>query len=116
MTHLSIAVNDQPGYSVVSLAGELDRDSHQQLSQALDPILAHTTPKIIIDAEDLRFCDSSGLHTLITRQRAAELRGGSLRLIGVQGALARLLHITQLVDLFPPYAGLDDAATWPPHQ
>ncbi|MEU6729223.1 STAS domain-containing protein [Nonomuraea wenchangensis] len=61
----------------------------------------------------LGFCDSHGLGVLIDAQRRAEKRGGALRLIGVQGTLARLLTVTQLVDLFPPYSDLSHASSWP---
>ncbi|MEU6798135.1 STAS domain-containing protein [Nonomuraea wenchangensis] len=66
-----------------------------------------------VDAEELGFCDSHGLWVLIDAQRRAEKRGGALRLIGVQGTLARLLTVTQLVDLFPPYSDLSHASSWP---
>lgn len=49
---------------------------------------------------------------MIASQRRAESSGGALRLIGVHGMLARLLTLTQLVDLFPPYAGLEQALRW----
>ncbi|TMR09223.1 STAS domain-containing protein [Nonomuraea turkmeniaca] len=111
MTYLSMTVGHCGDYSVVSLEGELDLASRQQFCQALDHMLTRPSPKIILDAAELRFCDSHGLWALITRQRDAEARGGCLRLIGVHGPLARLLTVTQLVDLFPPYADLDHAAT-----
>jgi anti-anti-sigma factor len=113
MTHLSISVDHRHDFSVVSLAGDLDRASEPALCRALDHALTRRPPKIIIDAAGLGFCDSRGLWALITRQRHAETRGGSLRLIGVHGPLATLLTITQLVDMFPPYAGLDQAARRP---
>ena len=113
MTYLSISVDHRRDFSVVSLAGDLDRASEPTFCHALDHALTRHPPKIIIDAAGLGFCDSRGLCALITHQRHAETHGGSLRLIGVHGPLARLLTITQLVDMFPPYTGLDQAAHWP---
>lgn len=113
MTDLSITVEQRPAFCLVSLRGELDRFSQDDFSHALDRILARPEPRIVVDMARLGFCDSKGLWTLIQRQRRAESRGGSLRLIGVHGPLARLLMVTQLVDLFPPYADLAHASTWP---
>ncbi|MGP4102549.1 STAS domain-containing protein [Nonomuraea sp. KM90] len=115
MTELSITVQQQPGFHVVRLEGELDRSTHPRLEQTLQELTTRTPPKIILDAAELAFCDSCGLQTLIRSQRRAEDRGGGLRLIGVHGPLARLLTITRLIDLFPPYTSLTQAAWPPPH-
>ncbi|NJP91781.1 hypothetical protein HCN51_20345 [Nonomuraea sp. FMUSA5-5] len=48
----------------------------------------------------------------MTQPPLAEERGGALRLIGVHGALARLLTITGLVHLFPPCRDFAQATTW----
>jgi anti-anti-sigma factor len=113
MTQLSIIVEQRPAFCLISLGGELDRFSQADFSRELDRILTRPEPRIVVDMTRLGFCDSKGLWTLIQRQRRAEARGGSLRLIGVHGPLARLLTVTQLVDLFPPYADLAQASTWP---
>ncbi|MFC5828656.1 STAS domain-containing protein [Nonomuraea insulae] len=113
MTELSIDVQRLPGCHVVHLEGEVDRTTQQPLAQTFSRLLqADPPPKIVVDVTDLAFCDSGGLWTLIGSQRRAEERGGALRLIGVHGALARLLTITQLVHLFPPYRSLAQASTW----
>jgi anti-sigma B factor antagonist len=112
MTDLSIDVQRLPGCHVVHLDGEVDRMTQPQLAEAFTRLLQADTPKIVVDVTDLAFCDSGGLWTLISSQRRAEERGGALRLIGVHGALARLLTITQLVHLFPPYRSFAQATTW----
>jgi anti-anti-sigma factor len=112
MTDLFIDVQLLPDCHVVHLDGELDRTTQQPLAQTFDQLLQADTPKIVVDVSGLAFCDSGGLWTLISSQRQAEERGGGLRLIGVHGALARLLTITQLVHLFPPYRSLAEATSW----
>jgi anti-anti-sigma factor len=114
MTELSITVHQQPGFHLVRLEGELDRSTHPRLEHTLQDLTTGENPKIILDAAELAFCDSCGLYTLLRSQRRAEDRGGALRLIGVHGTLARLLAITRLVELFPLYPSLAQAATWPP--
>ncbi|MEW9547310.1 STAS domain-containing protein [Nonomuraea sp. NPDC050783] len=113
MTHLKITVKHHPGFHLVTLIGELDRQTRSDLHRFLDPLLRGPVPRIVVDTAALTFCDSQGLCALIDSQRRAEARGGGLRLIGVRGTLAQLLVVTQLVDLFPPYASLAQAARWP---
>ncbi|MFG1948452.1 STAS domain-containing protein [Nonomuraea sp. NPDC048826] len=112
MTRLSIAVDRHSGYSVVSLDGELDRSTRQALSLSLDGLLDREEFRLVVDTGQLLFCDSRGLWPLIAGQLEAEGAGGALRLIGVHGALARLLTVRHLVDRFPPYETLAQAARW----
>ncbi|MGR6919533.1 STAS domain-containing protein [[Actinomadura] parvosata] len=107
MTDLSIDVQRLPSCHVVHLEGELDRMTQPPLAETFARLLRSDTPKIVVDVTGLAFCDSGGLWTLIRALRRAEERGGALRLIGVHGALARLLTIAQLV-----YRNLTQAATW----
>ncbi|MET8987806.1 STAS domain-containing protein [Nonomuraea wenchangensis] len=113
MAQLTITIERRSRFSLLGLEGELDRETHTALLDVLDPLLVASRPRIVLDTEELSFCDSHGLWVLIDAQRRAEKRGGALRLIGVQGTLARLLTVTQLVDLFPPYSDLSHASSWP---
>ncbi|WP_188196626.1 STAS domain-containing protein [Nonomuraea sp. SYSU D8015] len=113
MTQLTITVEQRPGFSLVALDGVLDHQTRPGLLRVFDQLVDEPTPRIVINTRDLGFRDSHGLWVLVSGQRRAEERGGAVRLIGVHGVLARLLTITQLVDLFPPYASLAQAAAWP---
>lgn len=115
MNLLTISIEQRSGFSLVALDGVLDHQTQPCLLRVFDRLLDEPTPRIVIDARELRFCDSHGLWVLISGQRRAEELGGAIRLIGVHGTLARLLTLTQLVDLFPPYASLAQAGTWPAH-
>ncbi|GAA3264144.1 STAS domain-containing protein [Nonomuraea helvata] len=113
MTQLTITIKQRPRFALLELEEELDHQTHPALLHALDGLLTASRPRIVVDTAQLEFCDSHGLWVLIDAQSRAEKRGGALRLIGVQGSLARLLTVTQLVDLFPPYSDLTQAPAWP---
>ncbi|RSN04983.1 anti-sigma factor antagonist [Nonomuraea sp. WAC 01424] len=109
MTELAINVQRLPGCHVVHLDGELDRVTRMQLDRTLARLLETDRPKVVIDVTDLDFCDSCGLWALVVGRRQAERRGGTVRLVGVHGPLARLLTLTRLTHLFPPDADPADA-------
>ncbi|MCK2220964.1 anti-sigma factor antagonist [Actinomadura sp. ATCC 31491] len=113
MAHLAIDVRHRPGFHLVTLEGDLDRQTRPGLHRLVDPLLDGHAPRIVVDTAALLFCDSHGLSALVDSQQRAEERGGGLRLIGVQGTLAQLLVVTQLVDVFPPYTSLAQASRWP---
>jgi anti-anti-sigma factor len=55
---------------------------------------------IVMDLADVDFIDSSGLRTLLSASRRAELRGTEVRLRNVGPAVRRMLDITGTSDHF----------------
>ncbi|GAA2867328.1 STAS domain-containing protein [Streptosporangium fragile] len=95
-TRLAVSVRRHEGASVIVLVGELDKLSSPALHDALAAELAAGTSRLILDVSGLRFCDSTGLWTMLDFRRRADAAGGCLRLAGVGGVLERLLTITGL--------------------
>jgi anti-anti-sigma factor len=90
------------GHALLRLSGDLDVASADALRAVLDDQLAAGRPTIEIHVAEVRFCDAAGLGVLIAAQQRFRAIGGGLRLIDVSAAMARLLSITGLTDLFAP--------------
>lgn len=58
------------------------------------------TEKLIVDLEEVQFCDSSGLSALLIADRAMREHGGSVHLVNVHKKVMDLMKITQLDRLF----------------
>ncbi|MFI6324651.1 STAS domain-containing protein [Nonomuraea sp. NPDC050556] len=102
MAELSVEIERSEASCVlVRLVGELDKLSAPQLSRRFDELVAEGYDTVVVDAERLTFCDSSGLWALIQLQRNLRARGGMFRLIQVQGVLRRVLDVTGLSAAFP---------------
>jgi anti-sigma B factor antagonist len=86
--------------ALVSLDGELDKLTAPLLKERLLDLFAEGHVHVVVDANELAFCDSSGLWVLLEHQRAVAGRSGSLRLVGVQGVLQRVLDVTGLKAAF----------------
>jgi len=83
------------GKAVVTVRGEVDLVSCDELRRALGEALAmstHTT----IDLTDLSFIDSSGLSVLVEAHRKARDAGGVFVIRNATPMLRRLLDITRL--------------------
>lgn len=65
--------------------------------------------QVIVDCSALGYMSSVGLTTLIRLHKRAAERGGQVKLASVGRALARLLTITRLDQVFPSYPTIDDA-------
>lgn len=107
MTHPNVAIaittRRDGATTVVALSGELDMHSSEQLSSALESVLASaasdSTNEIGIDAGGLTFTDSAGLRALLVARDAAEAQGVVLRLTHVSEHLDRLLDMTGLREI-----------------
>ncbi|GAB2444111.1 hypothetical protein GCM10027187_05070 [Streptosporangium sandarakinum] len=96
---------------VLRLAGELDLAAAPLLRARLSEAMALITPPhIVIDTEDLLFCDSSGLSVLVGGLRGVRAAGGRLVLSGVRPRFARLLALTGLTREIRAYTTVDEAA------
>jgi anti-sigma B factor antagonist len=95
---LKTRVEAVDGVAVVSVEGEVDLVSSEQLRRALLDALQES-PQVTIDLTGLTFIDSSGLSALVDAHRRARDAGGVLTLRNPTPMLRRLLDITRLESL-----------------
>ncbi|GAA3939011.1 hypothetical protein GCM10023085_20610 [Actinomadura viridis] len=89
---------DRVGGSVtgVSARGDLDMATAGAFGTVLAGLISTRRPNVVIDASELRFCDSAGLAVLELAGDLAEACGGLVTLVGVRPLVARVLRITGL--------------------
>ncbi|WP_433368392.1 STAS domain-containing protein [Streptosporangium sp. CA-115845] len=100
---LSIGVDhhERAGCTVISVAGDIDRNSSELLRETIERLVSEYRPRIVIDAQKISFCDSTGLRVLLSGARMTSEAGGWFRLAEVSDVLERLLQITGLYAWFP---------------
>ncbi|MFG1697381.1 STAS domain-containing protein [Nonomuraea sp. NPDC049309] len=84
----------------VCLAGDLDKSTAPLLKDTLLALFAEGRVRVVVDAERLEFCDSSGLWVLVEHRRRVAAQSGSLGIVGVHGVLRRVLDVTGLEPAF----------------
>ncbi|MEJ8657730.1 anti-sigma factor antagonist [Streptomyces sp. MS1.AVA.4] len=110
MMHLTVSSHRRDGWSVVTVAGELDIATAGLLGNHLEDVgSAHDPVRLIVDLSVLAFCDASGLRVLVDAHDAARRRCGELRLVCPDGMITYLLRITGLIDVIPVHATLPEA-------
>jgi anti-sigma B factor antagonist len=90
------ASTGRDGIVIVTLGGELDIVPTPAIRERLLSLLRPGVSRIVIDMSAIRYADASGLAVLVSTQRRAVLLGGTLRLAGLQPAVARVLAATGL--------------------
>lgn len=96
----SFETNEVGAWTVVTVRGELDLASAEQLRSAIDGGFGDAEPRIAVDLTEVSFMDSSSLGILLASLKQAHELGGELRLVGVQGSPARVLELSGLDDTF----------------
>ena len=102
------------GVPVVAAPEEIDITSAPALRSALLEAAAHGHGTLVADTTLTRFCDSSGLHTLLAAHKRAQSEGGELLLVIPAIAVLRVFAITGMDRMIPNFTSLDQALAQPP--
>ena len=89
---LSVAPGDDE--TVVSVSGELDMSTAEQLSSTVADQLRENPARIVLDLAELTFCDSLGLGTLVVLSRTARNQQTYLLLRNPSPFFTRMLDVT----------------------
>lgn len=95
--------------AVLRLSGELDAHTANQLHDLLAELLERPVPRIVVDLNDLKFCDSVGLSAFITAKQVITARGGWLSFAGANQFLTALLETVGLSRYFAIFPEVEDA-------
>jgi anti-sigma B factor antagonist len=93
---LSITVDRKPDEAVIALAGEIDMLTAGKLAATVNELLVDHPSRIVLNLEQVTFCDSQGLGTLVVLSRKASHAQSLLVLTNVGEFLQRVLDITGL--------------------
>lgn len=94
---------------VIALPTEIDMANADRVGQQLGSALAPGVRTVIADMTATRFCDSSGINTLVRAHQQAAANGTELRLVVASPAVLRPLTLTGLDDLLAIYPSLSQA-------
>jgi anti-anti-sigma factor len=102
---LTVLTWERDGVVIVSVTGELDMSTVDQVAIALQDATTRGVP-VVLDMTGLRFFSSAGLRLLVRLRESASV---DVRLAGDQRVVLRPLELTGLLDLFPVHASVADA-------
>lgn len=97
------------GVPVVAAPEEIDITNAAELHSALLEAAADGAGTLVADMTWTRFCDSSGLHTLLAVQKRTQAEGGELLLVIPSTAVLRIFAITGIDRMIPNFASLGEA-------
>ena len=92
---LVVQVRLQPGYAVITVAGEVDIVTAPQLGHHLAALAGSGRPVIAV-LDQVSFIDAAGLRVLAAAARQAAARGGSLHVVSARYQVRRVFALTGL--------------------
>ncbi|WP_326806013.1 STAS domain-containing protein [Streptomyces sp. NBC_01788] len=99
MNDFTVVTQQHPHRTLITVTGEIDLQTGPKLAQAAFIIPLGGKP-LHLDLSGVSFMDSSGLNLLVLLRRRLQAEGGRLAVTGLQPQPARLLEITETLDLF----------------
>ena len=103
MLDLEINVAGEGTERVVRLGGTCDIASAPKLKETLVSLRPPDVRSVVIDVTELEFVDSTGLGLMLGALRRQREGGGELKIAGAQGAVLRVLEVTDLDKVIPLY-------------
>ena len=101
---LKMADREAAGVSVVVLEGRIVLgEESNALREKLKNLIAEGKKKIVLNMDNIKYIDSSGLGTLVAAHCSAKTRSASLRLCHLGSKFQEVLQITKLVTIFDVY-------------
>lgn len=89
---------------LLRLDGELDMHTSSMLRQAIDiEIEKRGIRKVILNLQDVRFVDSSGLGVIIGRYKKLLLLGGTLKITNVPPHIFKIMELSGLPKIISFY-------------
>ena len=96
----SVRTEQHGDAAVVVPTGELDLATAPALEDALERAFEGGSERVVLDLRELEFIDSSGLRTLLTARRQADVAGKQFSLVAGHRGLERTLEIAGVHKVF----------------
>ncbi|MBR1406267.1 MAG: STAS domain-containing protein [Bacteroidales bacterium] len=97
---MKVTINKEEKATVVVLTGRLDTPSAQEVSKAMEPVVADASGTIILDCSGLEYISSSGLRIFLTVRKAAAVQGGKVIVKGINSDIRNVFMMTGFLNLF----------------
>lgn len=91
-------VEDDRGWTILSVKGEIDIATAGILDEAIEQAVTDGRSRVAVDLGGVSFMDSTGLRTLIVAHRRLADIEGTLAVIPGSGPIRRLLEVAGVVD------------------
>jgi len=102
--------NNQDNKLVVTMIGELDHHSAEEVRSKIDDRLDRDgINKLIMDFSGVSFMDSSGIGVVIGRFKKLSLKQGVVCVTNVNGSVKRVFELSGMFKIIKPFDSIEQA-------
>ena len=99
------SVDSQGAVDVVQLEGPLTEETVESLSDSIERGLSGGLPMVVLNMAHVPLLDSAGLEGLLDAREKVALRGGTVKLAGLNPLCQEVLRVTQVGSHFQSFSG-----------
>ncbi len=110
---MTVTTSENHGYTIVTVAGELDLYTAPDLREAISGLIREGTYHLVTDLTRVEFLDSTGLGVLVSARKKIIAHDGSLQLVCNQDRLLKLFRLTGLINVFAIHDTVEAATAGP---
>ena len=88
----------------LELIGALDLVTADLVAEHVELALAEKPGELILDLDNVKFCDSAGIQIMLRARSAAHRQGARFRIVNVHGIIRRSLEITGVLGVLTAVA------------
>lgn len=102
-----MVITEQPHGRVLLLtaSGRLDGSTSAAFMTRIEPLIAGSEPRLVIDFSGVDFISSAGLRAVLSLFRKTKAAQGAFALCAVQPPVLEVLDISGFTNLIPIHAG-----------
>jgi len=105
-----VKIEERDAAVLISVKEErLDAHNSGELKAQMLNLFEEGKNNLVVDLEEVRFVDSSGLGSLVSGFKNASARSGNLKLCGLQPQVKSMFELTRLHRVFEIYPAVDEA-------
>ena len=108
--HSDIQVYEEDGILIAKIKGEIDNSVTKNFREVIDTnILKNNIKYLIVDFEDVKFVDSSGIGFIIGRYNLMKREKGFIVLSNINYYCEKIFKISGILRLINSYSSLEEA-------
>lgn len=82
------------------IQGEIDVSNISEFKDVLFQAIESQTPNVLLDCENLKYIDSTGLGVMVSALKKSKALGGTIKIVNLKPYLQKIFTITALDKIF----------------
>ena len=106
---IKVDVKDAEGCKILNVCGDVDVYTSPKVKEHINSLIEKEVYKIVVNLEDVRYVDSTGLGVLIGTLKKVKEHNGYIVLVCTNPQIKKIFQITGLVKIFNMFVNNEEA-------